>query len=372
MLAEELLERGWTRRRGDAATRRGSGDSLVSASARRVEDEKTNGDEAAPDAAPAAAAGSAAPEREGVAEKEEEDEEGDDATTRALKAAFVRVDHAMKKETDWDCSLSGTTASVALITRGVLYAASCGDSRTVMGFESRRASGRGDSSEEGEEEQQGGRRRRRRQRSEQSEQLSRGPSGGGGGPGRVGADVDAEADVDADVDDADARLSLSAEQVTVDHRPCDERERLVRAGGRVTSGWGGRRMDVKTGPERLWLQDLQMPGILVSRSLGDEIASSVGCIPEPEVTRRPLRFGDRVLIVASDGVWDMLGNEEVMAIAARSLKEFPAEDQPGEECPRAVASAVLESALRQWGERGLSDNVGLITVIIKETTGVAA
>ena len=159
----------------------------------------------------------------------------------------------------------------------------------------------------------------------------------------------------------------------------------------MTEGWGGRRMDVKTGPERLWLQDLQMPGIMVSRSLGDEIASGVGCIPVPDVVVRPLREGDRLVILASDGVWDMLGNEEVMDVAAKSLQQFSEgkgadaaaaaaagaeagleNEEMGEEelkcCSRAIASAVIESALREWGEKGLSDNVGLIAVVIKTTS----
>lgn len=181
----------------------------------------------------------------------------------------------------------------------------------------------------------------------------------------------------------------------MDHRPCVERERLQRAGGRVTKGWGGSRRDVKTGPERLWLQDLQMPGIMVSRSLGDEIASGVGCIPVPDVVVRPLREGDRLVILASDGVWDMLGNEEVMAVAAKSLQQFSEgegaevaaaaaagagaglekEEEGGEElkcCSRAIASALLESALQKWGEKGLSDNVGLIAVVIKDTLSLRA
>ena len=48
-----------------------------------------------------------------VEDDDGEDGGEEDATTRALKRAFVRVDADMKREPDWDCSLSGTTASVA-------------------------------------------------------------------------------------------------------------------------------------------------------------------------------------------------------------------------------------------------------------------
>lgn len=37
------------------------------------------------------------------------------------------------------------------------------------------------------------------------------------------------------------------------------------------------------GPPRVWLKDQQIPGIAMSRSIGDLVAGSVGVIAEPEV-----------------------------------------------------------------------------------------
>lgn len=36
------------------------------------------------------------------------------------------------------------------------------------------------------------------------------------------------------------------------------------------------------GPARVWLKDENIPGLAMSRSIGDNVASSVGVIPEPE------------------------------------------------------------------------------------------
>lgn len=50
----------------------------------------------------------------------------------------------------------------------------------------------------------------------------------------------------------------------------------------------------------------------LSRSIGDETASSVGCTARPEVTYFALRPGlDAYLVIASDGVWDVMSNDEV-------------------------------------------------------------
>ena len=35
------------------------------------------------------------------------------------------------------------------------------------------------------------------------------------------------------------------------------------------------------GPARVWLKDLEVPGLAMSRSLGDYVAQSVGVSPEP-------------------------------------------------------------------------------------------
>ena len=38
---------------------------------------------------------------------------------------------------------------------------------------------------------------------------------------------------------------------------------------------------IEVGPARVWLQDIQVPGLAMSRSIGDYVAQSVGVIPEP-------------------------------------------------------------------------------------------
>ena len=53
----------------------------------------------------------------------------------------------------------------------------------------------------------------------------------------------------------------------------------------------------------------------MSRSLGDTIAHSVGCSCEPEITHTILGIKDKIIVVASDGVWDFLTNQEVADLA---------------------------------------------------------
>lgn len=57
---------------------------------------------------------------------------------------------------------------------------------------------------------------------------------------------------------------------------------------------------------------------MLSRSIGDGMATSVGCTAEPEVTAMDLRPQvDGYLVTASDGVWDVLDNTDVCKVRDR-------------------------------------------------------
>ena len=52
----------------------------------------------------------------------------------------------------------------------------------------------------------------------------------------------------------------------------------------------------------------------MSRSLGDTIAHSVGCSCEPDISHMVLGSTDKIVVIASDGVWEFLTNETVADI----------------------------------------------------------
>jgi len=67
------------------------------------------------------------------------------------------------------------------------------------------------------------------------------------------------------------------------------------------------------GPKRVWLKNKQVPGLAMTRSIGDMAASSVGVLAEPEVKLFPnLTVNDKFIVIASDGIFDRLSNEEIM------------------------------------------------------------
>jgi len=57
-----------------------------------------------------------------------------------------------------------------------------------------------------------------------------------------------------------------------------------------------------------------MPGLAMSRSLGDRIAHSVGVSSHPEVLSFLLTPFDKFIVIGSDGLWEFLSNEQVAEI----------------------------------------------------------
>ena len=88
-----------------------------------------------------------------------------------------------------------------------------------------------------------------------------------------------------------------ARQLTTDHRTDNvtERRRILKTGGRVERGYV-----VRDGH-----------GLMVTRSFGDRVFRPVGVTAEPDVTTIRLAPRDSFVVVATDGLWDVLSNREV-------------------------------------------------------------
>ena len=213
-----------------------------------------------------------------------------------------------------DLSLSGSTATVCYVSPGgAVYVAHVGDTRAVVYAEL------------------------------------------GQGPGGVGRPV--------------------ASWSSRDHRPelPDERARIEAAGGRVAQRRN--RAGVAHGNHRLWEKDSDLPGLMISRSFGDTVAHGVGCTAVPEISG-PLRIDPRCgnpafVVLASDGVWDVLSQEHVGKVLQGDLAVLAGSgsacDVGGNPCQRALARTATRlavEAISSWGKRHQADNVTLLLLRI--------
>jgi serine/threonine protein phosphatase PrpC len=79
-------------------------------------------------------------------------------------------------------------------------------------------------------------------------------------------------------------------QLSRDHKPCDKDEgaRIVERGGRIEA-FKDNITGEDMGPKRVWLLKEDVPGLAMSRSIGDFVAQSVGVIPDPGISKHDYR-----------------------------------------------------------------------------------
>ena len=122
---------------------------------------------------------------------------------------------------------------------------------------------------------------------------------------------------------------LQSQALSNDHKPDrpEERKRIVASGGRL----GCRQvlvndhgMAIPTGPCRVWYAYRgDSMGLAMSRSLGDLIVHNVGVTAEPEVLEHMLDNNDEFVILATDGVWDVIDNNQAVQLIATVSSKSP-------------------------------------------------
>jgi len=142
---------------------------------------------------------------------------------------------------------------------------------------------------------------------------------------------------------------LKSIPISVDHKPEteSEKERILAAGGRV---FPITYPDGIVGPHRVWLGDVDAPGLAMSRSIGDKIVHSVGVSSEPEFFEWDLKSEDCALVVATDGLWTVFSDDEV-GLKAMSCRE-----------PASTVSLLLRETHNRWIRSG--DSVDDTTVCV--------
>ncbi|KAL0558290.1 hypothetical protein IC582_002846 [Cucumis melo] len=108
----------------------------------------------------------------------------------------------------------------------------------------------------------------------------------------------------------DGNSMLSPIQLTIDFKPNlpQEAERITQCNGRVFC------LQDEPGTQRLWLPNGKTPGLSISRSFGDFCVKHFGLISMPDVTQRSVTNKDLFVILATDGIWDVVSNQEAVQI----------------------------------------------------------
>lgn len=183
-----------------------------------------------------------------------------------------------------------------------------------------------------------------------------------GGSTAVVAVLSPEHIIVANCGDSRAVLSRGGRAIplSVDHKPdrSDELARIEAAGGRV-----------------IFLNGARVEGILaMSRAIGDKYLKPV-VIAEPEITFTKREPEDECLILASDGLWDVLSSDLACQVARECLREKNPPAKAGPQIEEEGAGALypsrsmLAAALltRLALGRRSADNISVIVVDLKRS-----
>ena len=140
--------------------------------------------------------------------------------------------------------------------------------------------------------------------------------------------------------------------LSIDQKPNDpeESKRIVENGGEISQF---EEDGEKSGPFRVWKKGEVYPGIAMSRSIGDLIATTLGVIPEPKFIEEKVDKDCKFIVVASDGVWEFLDNKAVTEIVMQYYKKND---------PEGACKELIKKSTEWWNKEDIV--VDDITVII--------
>ena len=153
------------------------------------------------------------------------------------------------------------------------------------------------------------------------------------------------------------------QQLSRDHKPTeeDEAQRIISAGGEIqriedeNGNW--------TGPLRIWIKGSDGPGLAMTRSFCDVVASTIGVICIPEIFEYKLKEEDKAIIAASDGLFEYVSNEKVTKIVGEFLDNSNDNIDENE-----IVKELYKEAKNSWKikDNGI-DDITIMCVLLKNS-----
>jgi protein phosphatase 2C len=147
------------------------------------------------------------------------------------------------------------------------------------------------------------------------------------------------------------RTHRSVVQMSADHKPETAKElaRITASGGSVVNVGGVHRV---------------MGNLSLSRSLGDWYMRPY-VVPHPGVSKRRLLCSDRYLLIASDGLWDVMTSKEACDLVDKLLS-VPQSNRKGPSASRqSMAQAIPGLLIKEARRLGSDDNITIVLGLIQ-------
>ena len=108
------------------------------------------------------------------------------------------------------------------------------------------------------------------------------------------------------------------------------------------------------------MRDKDIPGLAMTRSMADSCGAQVGVIGVPEIKEYQIRSReDKLVIIASDGVWEFVSNED----AGQILLPF-ADPKPDSKTTEGAGEALVKHSYMQWRKKGENQIDDITSVVL--------
>ncbi len=225
-----------------------------------------------------------------MAEKQykQEDERSiiiEDTVESTFRSAYERANDKLMKNTEIDSTQSGTTAISLYIANDTFHVANVGDSRCIVASSSDGNQDFGDLEEGGDYEVQVLSQDQTPERKDEMQRIR-----------LCGSLIMSQEEFDARGNHRQAMPKIE-----IDFSSHTTQTEM---------------MNHSDDPLRIWASDgRKLPGCAFSRSIGDDIAKSLGVIAEPEYCECKVQDEHEMFILGSDGIFEFISNEEAVRIA---------------------------------------------------------
>lgn len=141
----------------------------------------------------------------------------------------------------------------------------------------------------------------------------------------------------------------SLQMLSRDHTPAeeDEKERIIKAGGKIMPCIGKQCLKLDPfgspiGPPRIWDESGEGPGLMMSRSFGDQMGHQVGMTALPEVKFLTRSIGHKILVVGSDGLWEKTHESTMVNIGKKHIRDKDAAEK--------ICKELVTTASNRWAK----------------------
>ena len=130
----------------------------------------------------------------------------------------------------------------------------------------------------------------------------------------------------------------------------EESARILKNGGEIyqTEEYGD-----KIGPFRIWQKGEKYPGIDISRSIGDSVATNLGVISTPYICEKYIDNGIKFIVIMTKGASEYLSSKNIMDIVFPFYKKNN---------PKGACQSIVNIGNKLWNEEDIV--VDDITVIV--------